>query len=60
MGICAIPYSEMLAFFDLNGIVPDPYEVEVLEIFDKIAMKEFQEQSKREQKPKSTHPKNKG
>ena len=31
MGISAIPYSEMLAFFELMGIVPDPVEIEVIE-----------------------------
>lgn len=50
MGVSAIPYSEMLAFFSLNGLTPDPYEIEAIELFDKIALKEFSEQSEKEQK----------
>ena len=51
MGISAIPYSEMLAFFELMGIVPDPVEIEVIEAFDRIAMKHYQkkEQAKAKQ-----------
>ena len=57
MGISAIPYSEMLAFFELMGIVPDPVEIEVIEAFDKIAMQYYQKQQAKEQakaKQKST------
>ena len=57
MGISAIPYSEMLAFFELMGIVPDPVEIEVIEAFDKIAMQHYQKQQAKEQakaKQKST------
>lgn len=57
MGISAIPYSEMLAFFELMGITPEIYEIEVLEAFDRIAMKHYQKQQEKEQakaKQKST------
>lgn len=57
MGISAIPYSEMLAFFELMGIVPEPYEVEVIEMFDSVAIKHYQKQQEKEQakaKQKST------
>ena len=50
MGISAIPYSEMLAFFELIGVTPDSSEIEVLEMFDRIAIKAFSEQQEKEQK----------
>lgn len=49
MGVSAIPYSEMLAFFELLGIVPDPYEIDILEMFDRIAMKHYHKQQEKEQ-----------
>ena len=57
MGISAIPYSEMLSFFELMGIVPEPYEIEVIEMFDSVAIKHYQKQQEKEQaksKQKST------
>ena len=57
MGISAIPYSEMLAFFELMGIVPEPYEIEVIGMFDSVAIKHYQKQQEKEQaksKQKST------
>ena len=57
MGVSAIPYSEMLAFFELLGIVPDQFEIEILEMFDHIAMKHYVKQQEKEQakaKQKST------
>ena len=57
MGISAIPYSEMLAFFELMGIAPEPYEIEVIEMFDSVAIKHYQKQQEKEQakaKQKST------
>lgn len=50
MGVTAIPYSEMLAFFELIGVTPDSSEIEVLEMFDRIAIKAFSEQQEKEQK----------
>lgn len=54
MGISSIPYTEMKAFFDLMGIIPEPYEIEIIELFDRIAIKHYQEQQRKEQakKPK--------
>lgn len=49
MGISAIPYSEMLAFFELMGIIPDPIDIEVIEMFDRVAMKYYQKQQEKEQ-----------
>ena len=49
MGVGAIPYSEMQAFFDLIGVAPDPYEIEIIELFDSIAMKHHSAVAKKEQ-----------
>ena len=49
MGISSIPYTEMKAFFDLMGIVPEIYEIEILEMFDNIAMKYYHKQREKEQ-----------
>ena len=57
MGISAIPYSEMLAFFELMGITPEIYEIEVLEAFDRIAMNHYQKQQEKQQtKAKKSKP----
>ena len=48
MGLSTIPYSEMQAFFELIGVVPEPYEIEVIEAFDRIAMKYFSDQQEKE------------
>jgi len=50
MGVSAISYVEMLAFFQLIGVVPESYEIEVLEAFDKVALKHYSKQQKKEQK----------
>lgn len=50
MGMSSIPYSEMLAFFELIGVSPDPCEIEVIELFDRVAMKIYSEQQEKEQK----------
>ena len=50
MGVSAIPYSEMLAFFQLTGVYPDPCDVEVIEMFDRVALGVFAEQQEKEQK----------
>ena len=49
MGISSTPYTEMKAFFDLMGIIPEPYEIEIIELFDRIAMKHYQKQQEKEQ-----------
>ena len=49
MGVSAIPYSEYVAFFKLLGVTPDPYEIEILEVFDGIALKHYAEQQKKDQ-----------
>ena len=49
MGVCSIPFSEMQAFFSMLGISPEPYEVEIIEMFDSIAMRIISEQLNKEQ-----------
>lgn len=48
MGISAIPYSEILSFFTLLGIDPEPTDVELIELFDKIAIKIANQQQEKE------------
>jgi hypothetical protein len=47
MQACAITYLEIKAFFDLQGIEPQPEEVDMIVLFDSIAMKVMQEEHKR-------------
>ena len=57
MGVSAIPYSEYVAFFQLIGVEVEPYELEILEVFDNIALKHYAKQQEKEQaksKQKST------
>ena len=49
MGVSAIPYSEYVAFFQLIGVDPEPYEIEILEVFDSIALKHYAKQQEKEQ-----------
>lgn len=61
MGVSPIMYSEMKAFFELNNLNPDPYEIEVIEIFDRIALKAYSDQQeKRDNKEKANQPKQSG
>lgn len=59
MGISYIPYSEIVAFFKLLGISPEPYEVEIIEIFDRIAVKYFSEQQEKQQRQQEAKAKRK-
>ena len=47
MQVCAITYLEIKAFFDLQGIEPQPEEVDMIVLFDSVAMKIMQEEHKR-------------
>lgn len=38
-GFFAISYQEMKAFFDLEGTYPEPYELELIRLWDNIALK---------------------
>jgi len=47
-GFFAISYQEMLAFFTLEQVFPEPYELELIRVWDKIAIEhEAKEQQKR-------------
>lgn len=50
MGISAILYTEMQAFFELLGIDPDPCDIEVIEMLDRVALNIISEQQEKEQK----------
>lgn len=54
MGLGSIPYSEMKAFFELNSICPDPCDIEVIEILDRVALGIFAEQQEKEQRRNQT------
>lgn len=49
-GVSYIPYSEILSFFQLIGVQPEPYEIELIEIFDRIAVKHYAMQQDKQQK----------
>lgn len=48
MSIERISHTEMKAFFDLKGIDPEPLEVEILKMFDAIAVRTMQEHAEKE------------
>jgi len=48
--ISAISYTEMQAFFTLQQIDAQPYEIDMIRLFDSIAMKHSAERDK--EKPK--------
>lgn len=50
MGISEIPYSEMLSFFELIGVEPELCEIELIEMFDRIAIDYYSKQQEKEQK----------
>ena len=50
VGISAIPYHEMKAYFTLLQLDVEPWEIEVVKMFDHIAMKITEEQNKKEQR----------
>lgn len=56
MGINPIMYSEMKAFFDMNGINPLPEEVWMIETFDNLSTDYF---SKKQAKPQPAQGKGK-
>lgn len=38
MGIASITYQEMQAYFNLKSIEPDPIDIELISMFDSIAV----------------------
>lgn len=54
MGISAISYLEMKAYFDLLQIYVEPWEIEVIRMFDRVALNiTAKQQEKQEQKNKN-------
>lgn len=49
MGISAISFTEMKHFFDLYWIIPEVEEVDMIKLFDRVALKEMQDQNEKEQ-----------
>ena len=45
-GFCSISYQEMLAFFTLEGTTPESYELELIRVWDKIALEHFAKEQK--------------
>jgi hypothetical protein len=54
-GPSPLSYPEMKAFFELQQIFPTPYEIQMIELFDNVAMEMFskkQAEQQREQERK--------
>lgn len=51
-GFCAISYQEMLAFFTLEDTYPEPYELELIRIWDKVALDHFSKEQEKASKKK--------
>lgn len=49
-GFCAISYQEMLAFFTLEGVEPEGYELELIRIWDRIALEHFAKEQEKQTK----------
>ena len=49
-GFCAITYQEMLAFFTLEQSEPEAYELELIRVWDKIALDHLSKQAEELQK----------
>jgi hypothetical protein len=45
-GFSAISYQEMLAFFTLEQTFPEPYELELIRLWDNMWLKHYNKQSK--------------
>ena len=37
-GISAITYSEMKSFFELSELYPEPWEIQIIKLFDNVAL----------------------
>jgi len=47
LGVSPITYTEMLSYFSLIGIEPDKYEVDIIKMFDSIAVSSAREQEEK-------------
>lgn len=46
MGMNALSQSDILSFFILHGINPEPWEIEFIYLFDNVAIKQYIEDHK--------------
>ena len=51
-GFFAITYQEMQAFFALEQTTPEPYELELIRVWDKIALDHLHKEQQRQSKTK--------
>lgn len=51
-GISSITFTEMKSYFDLLGIEPEQWELQLLQLFDDTAVREMQKQEKKRSKEK--------
>lgn len=51
-GFCAISYQEMLAFFTLEGKLPEPYELELIRVWDKMWLEHHNKEQEKQNKKK--------
>ena len=47
MGISPISYTEIQSFFDLMAISVEPWEVELIKVFDRISMNVMNEEQEK-------------
>jgi hypothetical protein len=52
-GVSAITYSEIKAYFELLQLKVEPWEIELIKRFDRIAMEVISEQQEKAEKRKS-------
>jgi hypothetical protein len=45
-GVNPLQFSEILAYYELQGVMPQPWDVEILVHFDNVVMSIYAEKSK--------------
>ena len=51
-GFCAISYQEMLAFFILVVVLPEPYELELIRVWDRMWLEHHNKEQEKASKKK--------
>ena len=51
-GFSAISYQEMLAFFTLEDVLPEPYELELIRVWDKVWLEHHNKEKEKASKNK--------
>ena len=51
-GFSAISYQEMLAFFTLEDVSPEPYELELIRVWDKVWLEHHNKEKEKASKNK--------